>query len=125
MSITPNIFYTFLDSGFSTLIEYRNDSIFSEDFCTISLCKLTCLKPRKISIMNLRLYKYPVVTSFVSILRFHGDKDNHTIYFLSVQNGWAGGRWSSLRKLYGRNHDLVDRIGIYVSQMTADMFHLS
>ena len=47
MSITPNIFYTFLDSGFSTLIEYRNDSIFSEDFCTISLCKLTCLKPRK------------------------------------------------------------------------------
>ena len=125
MSITPNIFYTFLDSGFSTLIEYRNDSIFSEDFCTISLCKLTCLKPREISIMDLPLYNYSVVTSLVSILGFHGDKDNHTIYFLCVQNGWAGGRWSSLRKLYGRNHDLVDRIGIYVSQMTADMFHLS
>jgi hypothetical protein len=32
---------------------------------------------------------------------------------------------SSLRKLYGRHHDLVDRYGIYVSQMTTDMFHLS
>ena len=32
---------------------------------------------------------------------------------------------SSLQKLYGRHHDLVDRYGIYVSQMTTDMFHLS
>ena len=32
---------------------------------------------------------------------------------------------SSLRKFYGRHHDLVDRYGIYVSQMTTDMFHLS
>ena len=32
---------------------------------------------------------------------------------------------SSLRKLYGRHHDLVDRYGISVSQMTPDMFHLS
>jgi hypothetical protein len=118
MSITPNNSYTFLDSGFSTLITYRNDFIFSEDFCMISLCKLTCLKPREISIMDLLLYKYHVVTSFVSFLHFHGGKDNHTIYFLCVQNGWAGGRWSSLRKLYGRNHNLVDRIGISVSQMT-------
>jgi hypothetical protein len=75
--------------------------------------------------MDLPLYKYSVVTSFVSFLHFYGDKDNHTIFFLFVQNGWAGGRWSSLRKLYGRNHDLVDRIGIYVSQMTTNMFHLS
>jgi hypothetical protein len=40
----PNLFfqiYTFLDSGFSILIEYRNDFKFSEDFCTISLCKRT------------------------------------------------------------------------------------
>jgi len=29
------------------------------------------------------------------------------------------------RKFYGRNHDLVDRYGISVSQMTTDMFHLS
>jgi hypothetical protein len=63
--------YTFLDSGFSTLIEYRNDFKFSEDFCTKSLCKLTCLKPREISIMDLPLYKYPVVTSFVSFLHLH------------------------------------------------------
>jgi hypothetical protein len=32
---------------------------------------------------------------------------------------------SSLRKLYGCHHDLVDRYGISVSQMTTDMFHLS
>ena len=32
---------------------------------------------------------------------------------------------SSLRKFYGRHHDLVDRYGIYVSQMNTDMFHLS
>jgi hypothetical protein len=32
---------------------------------------------------------------------------------------------SSLRKFYGRHHDLVDRCGISVSQMTTDMFHLS
>jgi hypothetical protein len=32
---------------------------------------------------------------------------------------------SSLRKFYCRHHDLVDRYGISVSQMTTDMFHLS
>ena len=32
---------------------------------------------------------------------------------------------SSLRKFYGRHHDLVDRYGISVSQMNTDMFHLS
>ena len=32
---------------------------------------------------------------------------------------------SSLRKSYGRHHDLVDRYGISVSQMTMDMLHLS
>jgi hypothetical protein len=32
---------------------------------------------------------------------------------------------SSLRKLYGRHHDLVDRDGISFSQMTTDMFQLS
>jgi hypothetical protein len=32
---------------------------------------------------------------------------------------------SSLRKFYGCHHDLVDRYGISVSQMTTDMFHLS
>ena len=31
---------------------------------------------------------------------------------------------SSLRKCYGRHHDLVDRYGISVSQMTTDIFHL-
>ena len=32
---------------------------------------------------------------------------------------------SSLRKFYGLHHDLVNRSGISVSQMTTDMFHLS
>jgi hypothetical protein len=32
---------------------------------------------------------------------------------------------SSLRTIYGRHHDLVDRYGISVSQMTTNMFHLS
>jgi hypothetical protein len=32
---------------------------------------------------------------------------------------------SSLRKFYGRHHDLVDRYGKSVSQMTINMFHLS
>ena len=32
---------------------------------------------------------------------------------------------SLLRKFYGPHHDLVDRYGIYVSQMTTDMFYLS
>jgi hypothetical protein len=32
---------------------------------------------------------------------------------------------SSLPKLYGRHHDLVDRYGISVSHITTDMFHLS
>jgi hypothetical protein len=32
---------------------------------------------------------------------------------------------SSLQKFYGRHHDLVDRYGIYVSQMTMDMLQLS
>ena len=32
---------------------------------------------------------------------------------------------SSLRKFYGRHHDLFDRYGISVSQMISDMFHVS
>ena len=32
---------------------------------------------------------------------------------------------SSLRMLYGRFHELVDRYGIYVSHITTDMFQLS
>ena len=31
---------------------------------------------------------------------------------------------SSLRTFYDRHHDLIDRYGISVSQMTTDMFHL-
>ena len=55
------------------------------------------------------------------------------ISFLSLIEGcckqesfWTKGSYkSSLRKFYGRHHDLVDRYGISVSLMTTDMFHLS
>jgi hypothetical protein len=59
------------------------------------------------------------VTLFVSFPLFHGDKDNRTIFFVCVQNGWAGGH---RRKFYGRNHDLVDRYGISVSQTLTGPF---
>jgi hypothetical protein len=32
---------------------------------------------------------------------------------------------SSLRKFYGRHHNLIDRYGLSVTQLTTDMFHLS
>ena len=69
--------------------------------------------------MVIPLLKYPVVTLFVSYPLFHGDKDNRTIFFVCVQHGWADGHWS---KFYGRNHDLVDRCGIYVSQTLTGPF---
>jgi hypothetical protein len=43
--------YTFLDSDFNTLIENRNNFQFAQDVCAKSSGKLTCLKPREISIM--------------------------------------------------------------------------
>ena len=43
--------YTFLDSDFSTLIENRNNFQFSQVVCAKSSGKLTCLKPREISIV--------------------------------------------------------------------------
>ena len=41
---------------------------------------------------------------------YFGDKDNHTIFFICVQSGLSAGNWSSLRKLYGRNHQLVTKM---------------
>ena len=114
-----NVFFqidTFLGSDLRTLMENRNRFQFSEDFCARSSCKPTCLKQREISIMVIPLLKSPVVMSFVSFLPFYGDKDNHTILYFCVQHGWVGGHWSSLRKFYGRNHDLVDRYIISMLQ---------
>jgi len=68
-------------------MENRNRFQFSEDFCKKSLYKLTSLKQREISIMVIPLLKSPVVTSFVSFLAFHGDTDNHTIFYVCVQHG--------------------------------------
>ena len=47
--------YTFLDSDFSTLIENLNNCQFSQTVCAKSSGKLTCLKPREISIMVIPL----------------------------------------------------------------------
>ena len=47
--------YTFLDSDVSTLIKNRNNFQFSQDGCAKSSGKLTCLKPREISIMVIPL----------------------------------------------------------------------
>ena len=51
------------------------------------------------------------------------------VFLLTVKLLNQGFLWvklkSSLRKFYGRHHDLVDRYGISVSQMTTDVFHLS
>jgi hypothetical protein len=109
---------TCLGSDLSTLMENRNRFQISENFCAKSSFKPTCLKQTEISIMVIPLLKSPVVTSFLSFLPFYGDKDNHTIFYLCVQHGWVGGHWSSLRKFYGRNHDLVDRYIISMLQMT-------
>ena len=85
--------YTFLDSDFSTLIENVNNFLFSQDFCAKSSGKLTW----KIN------HGYSPLKQFCPnvvrvIFSFYGDKDNHTILFVCVQNGWAGGHCSSLRK---------------------------
>jgi hypothetical protein len=47
--------YTFLDNDFSTLIENRNNFRFSQAVCAKSSGKLTCLKPREISVMLIPL----------------------------------------------------------------------
>jgi hypothetical protein len=55
-----------------------------------------------------------------SIKHTHKTKDRVTRISLKTGSELK----SSLRKLYGHHHDLVDRYGISVSQMTSDMFHL-
>jgi hypothetical protein len=43
-----------------------------------------------------------------------------------LNQGFLLVKWkSSLRKFYGRHHDLIDRYGISVSQVTKNMFQLS
>jgi hypothetical protein len=42
---------------------------------------------------------------------------NKGFYFIKLK--------SLLQKIYGRHHELVDRYGISVLQMSTDMFHLS
>jgi hypothetical protein len=40
--------------------------------------------------MVIPLLKSHVVTTLVLFLLLFGDKDNHTIFFICVQSGWAG-----------------------------------
>ena len=48
-------FYTFLDSDFSILVEIPNNFQFFQGVFVKSSGKLTCLKPREISIMLISL----------------------------------------------------------------------
>jgi hypothetical protein len=48
-------FYTGLDKNFSTLIENGNSFQFSQAVCAKLTGKLTCFKPREISIMLISL----------------------------------------------------------------------
>jgi hypothetical protein len=68
------------------------------------------------------------------LIRYFRACDSHQnlgdrVFLLTVKLLNQGFLWvklkSSLRKFYGRHHDLVDRYGISVSQMTTDVFHLS
>ena len=49
----------------------------------------------------------------------------HKIFLIRCSNNYVIKLRSSLRKFYGHHHDLVNRCGISMSQMTTDMFHSS
>ena len=59
----------------------------------------------------------PIRTSLVEACCQQGSYWTNGSYWMKLK--------SSLWKFYGRHHDLVDRYGISVSQITTDMFHLS
>jgi hypothetical protein len=61
----------------------------------------------------------------VLVLLFMGTKIIIPYYFFVCKTVRLVDIASSLRTFYGRNHDSVDCYGIFVSQMTTDMFHLS
>ena len=65
------------------------------------------------------VFKYRFRSTINTIFEFV----NQTLYFRDLMALTQSDKDSSLRKLYGRHHDLVDRYGISVSQMTTDMFH--
>jgi hypothetical protein len=79
---------------------------------------------------NVATYKWKVHNGKIEIISFvvkFRSKQPLTVNFeVWVKEGFLLVKLKSwLRKCYGRRHDLVDRYGIYVSQMTTDMFHLS
>ena len=102
--------YTFLNSDFSTLIENRNNFQFWQDVC-----------------VNSWLFPFNNFMSWRRLCLFFFFFGTNIIipysFFVRKKVGWVGGHWSSLRKFFGRNHDLVDRYVISVSHMTTDIFH--
>ena len=63
-----------------------------------------------------------IIDELTLILKCIGQCDIMTMPIKTITTGKLK---SSLRKFYGRHHDLINRYGISVSQMTMDMFHLS
>ena len=61
----------------------------------------------------------------VSHITVKGGGDCPEFAAAGILNGKLVKLKSSLRKFYGRYHDIIDLYGISVSQMTTDMFHLS
>jgi hypothetical protein len=98
-----------------------------------------------VSIVNVPIVNFPFICSNIPAAPAYGIYISQLIRYSSscgsyqdfLDIGWVLTRkllnqWfllvklkSSLRMSYGRHHDLVDRYGISVSQMTTDMFHLS
>ena len=64
-------------------------------------------------------------TRFISILKSIVDLHRDKLLFMLKQEFQMVKLKSSLRKFYGRYHELVDRYGITVSQMISDMFLMS
>jgi hypothetical protein len=83
----------------------------------------------KIDDFNFPIVNFPFICSNIPAAPAYGVYISQLIQYSracgSYQNYLLVKLKSSLRKFYGCHHDLVDRYGISVSQMTMDMFHLS
>jgi hypothetical protein len=74
---------------------------------------------------NVATYEWKVHNGNIEIISFVGDRELLLTRMLLNQGFLLVKLKSSLRKFYGRHHDLVDRYGISVSQMTTDMLTIN
>jgi hypothetical protein len=78
-----------------------------------------CFSPFPHVCFNSWLFRLPLIPNIMHNKGVLITKDKLNHVFLLVKLMW------SLRKFYGRHHDLVYSYGIHASQMTTDIFHLS